>query len=154
MASTGFGLPEGHAKRPQESIGFPPFQDGEGQEATIGVVRRIGDEVGRTLPPGEGLRIRPEHREALRAGGTGGQVDDVPVRAPPSARWAMKKFMISPEQGAESSLVCATSPELASQTGRYYDVGGRERRPSRLADDSTLATELWAKSAEWTGVPD
>jgi hypothetical protein len=45
------------------------------------------------------------------------------------------------------------SPELAKETGRYYDVGGRERRPSRLADDVELAKTLWTRSAEWTGLP-
>ena len=61
--------------------------------------------------------------------------------------------MITPEQGAQSSLVCATSPELAKETGKYYDVGGKEKRPSKLADDIELAKQLWTKSAEWTARP-
>jgi retinol dehydrogenase-12 len=65
----------------------------------------------------------------------------------------MKKFMITPEQGAQSSLRCATDPALASESGRYYDVGGKEKRPARLADDVELAKTLWTKSAEWTGLP-
>jgi NAD(P)-dependent dehydrogenase (short-subunit alcohol dehydrogenase family) len=72
---------------------------------------------------------------------------------PGPLRWAMKQFMISPEEGAQASLVCATAPELAAESGRYYDVGGRERRPSRLAADAALAAELWRRSAEWTGLP-
>ncbi|MGE0547690.1 MAG: SDR family oxidoreductase [Kofleriaceae bacterium] len=74
-------------------------------------------------------------------------------RIPQPARWLMKKFMISPEEGAQASLVCATAPELASQSGRYYDVGGKERPPNRIADDTVLAAKLWTKSAEWTGLP-
>ena len=73
-------------------------------------------------------------------------------RVPGPLRWVMKKFMITPEKGAEASLHCATAPELAKQTGLYYDVGGKETRPSRLADDADLARTLWAKSAEWTGL--
>ena len=65
---------------------------------------------------------------------------------------SIKKFMITPEEGAQSSLRCATAPELASETGRYYDVGGKEKRPTRLADDAELAKTLWTKSAEWTGL--
>jgi hypothetical protein len=65
----------------------------------------------------------------------------------------IKKFMITPEQGAEASLRCATAPELASETGRYYDVGGTERAPNPLADDVELARTLWTRSAEWTGLP-
>ena len=78
---------------------------------------------------------------------------DVWRRVPPPFRWVIKRFMITPEQGAEASLRCATAPELANETGRYYDVGGKERTPSRLADDVELAKALWTRSAEWTGLP-
>jgi NAD(P)-dependent dehydrogenase (short-subunit alcohol dehydrogenase family) len=77
---------------------------------------------------------------------------DVWRRVPAPVRWVMKKFMITPERGAEASLRCATAPELANQTGRYYDVGGKETEPNRLADDVELANTLWTKSAEWTGL--
>jgi len=73
-------------------------------------------------------------------------------RVPRPFRWAMKKFMITPEQGAEASLRCATAPELAKETGRYYDVGGKETTPSKLSEDTELAKTLWSKSAEWTGL--
>lgn len=77
---------------------------------------------------------------------------DVWRKVPGPVRWIIKKFMITPEEGAQSSLRCATDPELASETGRYYDVGGKEKRPNRLADDLDLAKTLWTKSAEWTGL--
>jgi hypothetical protein len=50
-------------------------------------------------------------------------------------------------------LKTATDPALASETGRYYNQRGEEKRPSKLADDEALARELWSKSAEWTGLP-
>lgn len=78
---------------------------------------------------------------------------DVWRRVPGPLRWLIKQFMISPEQGAEASLRCATDPALAGQTGRYYDVGGKEKEPSRLANDVELAKALWTRSAEWTGLP-
>jgi retinol dehydrogenase-12 len=78
---------------------------------------------------------------------------DIWRRLPAPLRWMLKKFMITPEQGAESSLRCATAPELAGETGRYYDVGGKEKAPSPLADDVALAATLWTTSAEWTGLP-
>ena len=78
---------------------------------------------------------------------------DVWRKVPGPVRWVMKKFMITPEQGAQSSLRCATDPALADETGRYYDTGGKEKRPNRLADDAELARTLWTKSAEWTGLP-
>lgn len=77
---------------------------------------------------------------------------DVWRRIPAPVRWVMKRFMIAPEQGAQASLRCATASELASETGRYYTVGGEERRPSKRADDAALAAELWERSAAWTGL--
>jgi NAD(P)-dependent dehydrogenase (short-subunit alcohol dehydrogenase family) len=78
---------------------------------------------------------------------------DVWRRVPGPFRWVIKKFMLTPEQGAEASIRCASDPELAKETGRYYDVGGKEVRPNKLADDVDLAKTLWTKSAEWTGLP-
>ena len=78
---------------------------------------------------------------------------DVWRRVPAPLRWVIKKFMITPERGAEASIRCATDPALASQTGRYYDVGGVEKEPNPVANDVELAKTLWTRSAEWTGLP-
>ena len=74
---------------------------------------------------------------------------------PQPLRWMMIKGlrMISPEQGAVSMLRTATDPALATESGRYYTADGSEKKPSKLARDEGLATELWVKSAEWTGLP-
>jgi NAD(P)-dependent dehydrogenase (short-subunit alcohol dehydrogenase family) len=58
-------------------------------------------------------------------------------------------FMKTVEQGAESTLYCATSPVCAEEDGLYYDEC-RAVRPSRAAEDAALAKELWQKSEEWT----
>lgn len=78
---------------------------------------------------------------------------DVWRRMPSPVRWIVKKFMLTPEQGAQSTLVAATDPDLAVHTGRYYTTYGKEKQPNRLADDVELAKTLWQKSAEWTGLP-
>ena len=78
---------------------------------------------------------------------------DVWRKIPGPVRWLMKRFMISPQQGATSSLRAATAPELAHETGRYYHADGKEKRPAKLADDVELAQTLWQRSAEWTGLP-
>jgi len=78
---------------------------------------------------------------------------DVWRRVPGPARWLIKRFMITPEEGVRSPLRCATAPELAGETGRYYGADGQEKKPSRLARDAALAAELWARSAAWTGLP-
>jgi len=78
---------------------------------------------------------------------------DIWRRLPGPLGWLAKRFMISPEQGAETTLHCATSPAAGAESGLYYDRS-RVREPSALADDEALADELWAKSLEWTGAPD
>lgn len=77
---------------------------------------------------------------------------DVWRRVPAPLRWLIRKFMRTPEQGAQPSLRCATAPELATESGRYYGPDGKPKHPSRLAQDAALAAELWARSAEWTGL--
>jgi len=64
---------------------------------------------------------------------------------PRPLQWFGKLFMLSNEQGAETPLYCATAPELAATSGRYYDRN-REVRPSPLAEDAALAQELWART--------
>jgi len=78
---------------------------------------------------------------------------DVWRRIPAVLRWLPMRFMLTPAQGAVASLVTATAPELATETGRYYDVGGVPKHPSRVAQDEVLAKLLWERSAEWVGLP-
>ena len=69
---------------------------------------------------------------------------------PRPVQWVGKLFMLSNEQGAESPLYCATAPELATTTGRYYDRA-HEARPSALAEDAALAQELWRRTEAAVG---
>ncbi len=71
---------------------------------------------------------------------------------PWGVRHLIKLFMITNEEGARTTLYCATSDDVASHTGRYYDTS-REKKPSKLALDDALARTLWEKSAEWVGLP-
>ncbi len=66
-------------------------------------------------------------------------------------RSIMKRFMKSNDEGAQTTLYCATSPAVADHDGRYYDESA-ERTPSPLADDPALARTLWDKSAAWVGL--
>ncbi|WP_396269845.1 SDR family oxidoreductase [Ideonella sp.] len=56
--------------------------------------------------------------------------------------------MITPQEGARSTLKCATAPSAELQHGGYYD---RERLkpPSAVAQDLALAQALWARSTAW-----
>jgi retinol dehydrogenase 12 len=81
----------------------------------------------------------------------GGVASDVWREVPWGLRQFAKLFMLSNEQGARTSLYCATSDNVKDQTGRYYDKQ-REKVPSELARDETLAKELWERSAAWVGM--
>ncbi len=59
-------------------------------------------------------------------------------------------FMRSPKKGARTSIYLATSPEVASTTGKYF-VDKRERTPSERARDPELARQLWDQSLRLTG---
>ena len=74
---------------------------------------------------------------------------DIWRRVPWPARTIMTRRMLTIEQGAATSLYCATSPEVAKDTGRFYD-NCREREPSRVATEQ-LGKILWERSEAWTG---
>ncbi|WP_394833376.1 SDR family NAD(P)-dependent oxidoreductase [Pendulispora rubella] len=76
---------------------------------------------------------------------------DIWRKIPWPVRYLMTRKMISPRDGAFSSLHCATSKDVAEHNGRYYALSGRDRAPSVLAQDATLARILWEKSEEWVG---
>jgi NAD(P)-dependent dehydrogenase (short-subunit alcohol dehydrogenase family) len=72
---------------------------------------------------------------------------DIWRRVPWPVRPLMKLRMITPEEGARTSLYCATSPEVAQVSGRFYDQSG-EREPSAAATPE-LARALWERSEAW-----
>jgi hypothetical protein len=56
--------------------------------------------------------------------------------------------MLTTEQGAQTSLYCATAPGLAGISGRYYEKS-QERAPSPVATPE-LGKQLWEQSEAWT----
>jgi NAD(P)-dependent dehydrogenase (short-subunit alcohol dehydrogenase family) len=73
---------------------------------------------------------------------------DIWRRVPWPIRPLMKRRMISPEQGARTSLYCATSPEVAGESGLYYD--DCRRKDAAAVATAALGGELWRRSSEWT----
>ena len=73
---------------------------------------------------------------------------DVWRAVPWPIRPLLKLGMISTEEGAKTTMFCATAPEPAQQTGLYYDKC-KPRTPSAMGQDQALATELWKRSEEW-----
>ncbi len=74
---------------------------------------------------------------------------DVWRRVPWPFRSLMKIGMISNEEGAQTTIHCASAPELAGESGRYYDKS-RPKEPSALSRDEAVAKTLWRKSEAWT----
>jgi NAD(P)-dependent dehydrogenase (short-subunit alcohol dehydrogenase family) len=66
--------------------------------------------------------------------------------------WAvMQPFLISPEKGADTSVWLASSPEVASTSGEYFDRR-RVAATSSAARDAAAAARLWRVSAERVGL--
>jgi NAD(P)-dependent dehydrogenase (short-subunit alcohol dehydrogenase family) len=76
---------------------------------------------------------------------------DIWRRIPWPARPLFTAFMKSADEGARTTLNCATAAALASESGLYYDDDGVPRTPSVPAQDAALASELWRRSELWTG---
>jgi NAD(P)-dependent dehydrogenase (short-subunit alcohol dehydrogenase family) len=56
--------------------------------------------------------------------------------------------LLTPTEGADPVVWCATSAESAGETGLYYSRM-RQEAPSSQARDDVLAAELWKRSATW-----
>ncbi len=72
---------------------------------------------------------------------------DIWRRVPWPVRPLITRRMLSVQDGAATSLYCATSPEVAHDSGLFYDKCA-QRAPSRVATPE-LAAELWKRSEEW-----
>jgi retinol dehydrogenase-12 len=80
----------------------------------------------------------------------GAVASDIWRRVPWPVRPLMKRRMLTVEEGALTSLYCATSPEVANESGQYYD--NLKRREASDAATPELAGELWNRSVEWVGL--
>ena len=80
-------------------------------------------------------------------------------RGAPNSRWKgvlysavfapAKAFMLTPEQGAQTIVYAATSPDLEGRTGLYLEKN-QPKQPAPLALDDALAERLWTESVRLT----
>ena len=75
---------------------------------------------------------------------------DIWRRVPRLARPFITRRMLTTEQGAVTSVYCATSPAVAGDSGLFYDKCAV--RPPSAAATPELAELLWKYSGEWTGL--
>jgi retinol dehydrogenase-12 len=75
---------------------------------------------------------------------------DIWRRVPWPARPLMTRRMLSVDQGAQTSLYCATSASVAADSGLFYDkCASREASPVATPE---LGRALWERSEAWTTV--
>ena len=63
---------------------------------------------------------------------------------------AFKPFMRTPEQGADTVIWLAASPEVEGVTGRYYS-DRKPLEPKKIANDPDARRRLWEESERLTG---
>ena len=63
----------------------------------------------------------------------------------------MDRMMLTPEQGAVTSICLAPSPEVEGVTGRYFDRC-KAVPTSRRSYDTAVQARLWASSARLVGL--
>ena len=74
---------------------------------------------------------------------------DVWRNVPWGIRHLIRMFMQSTQEGAATSIYCATSEAIPAHSGEYF-AECRPKDPSALARDPALATELYETSLAWT----
>ena len=75
---------------------------------------------------------------------------DIWRRVPWPVRPIVTRRMLSVTEGAQTSLYCATSPDVAQDSGLFYDKCA-QRTASAVATPE-LAAELWRRSEKWAGL--
>jgi NAD(P)-dependent dehydrogenase (short-subunit alcohol dehydrogenase family) len=76
---------------------------------------------------------------------------DVPFFLKPIVKLGSRLFLLTPEKGAATTLLLATSPDLDDVSGKFYS-DGVERNTSAKSKDEQLALRLWEVSEELTGI--
>lgn len=131
------GIDFGAVRRPGRSItGFPEYA----QAKLCNVL--FSQELARRLA-GTGVTSYVLHPGVVAS--------DIWRRVPWPVRPLLTRRMLSTEDGARTSLFCATDERIAAASGRYYEEG-QEREPSPVATEE-LAAELWRRSEAWTAQP-
>ena len=65
----------------------------------------------------------------------------------------LRPFMLTPTDGAQTSIFLASSPDVTGVSGAYF-ARGREARCSRAWRDAAAARRLWEVSAELASLPE
>ncbi len=69
----------------------------------------------------------------------------------PAAHIAMYLFTKTPEQGAQTSIYCATAPEVEGQQGTFWDNCAMTKLAKKAVNDED-SKRLWDYSVEQLGL--
>lgn len=128
------GIPFESLRSPTKTVsGFPEYQVSKLANVLF------SSELGRRVA-GRGIHTYSLHPGVVAS--------DIWRRVPWLIRKLMMMRMLTSEQGAQTSIYCATSDVCAGETGLYYDKQ-RVAPTSKLALDRTLSELLWKRSEEW-----
>ena len=65
---------------------------------------------------------------------------------------ALRRFMRSPERGADTAVYLASSPEAEGVTGRYF-ANRKARKSHKSSNDTATTARLWQVSADLVDLP-
>lgn len=116
--------------------------------STTGLPEYSVSKLANVLFASESAKVFP-HRVKSYSLHPGVIASDVWREVPWPVRGLMKMFMLTNEEGARTTLFCATDEAVKEDNGLYYDTS-KARKPSKLAHDQDLAKRLWQRSEEWT----
>ncbi len=106
----------------------------------------FASELGRRLT-GTGVTSNSLHPGAVDTNIWSG----APGWAKPIISVLLKPFFLSAEEGGQTIVQLAASPELDGVTGRYFEKK-RAVSPAKLAQDTALGARLWDVSAKMVGL--
>ena len=82
--------------------------------------------------------------------GTNIGANNIPVLGK-QIKWLINRLAKSPEEGAQTMIYLATSPEVEGVTGKYF-VNCKEVASTEVSYDETAARRLWQASEALTGL--
>ncbi len=105
----------------------------------------FSDELARRLAD-RGVTANALHPGVVRTGFGSEDPGRLQKLVLPLGKWLLK----SPEQGAETSIYLASSPDVATVTGRYF-ANSKPKKPAPAARDEAAARRLWDISVDLVG---
>ncbi|CAG8543447.1 16869_t:CDS:2 [Racocetra persica] len=132
----------GHRFAPEGGIEFEKINDPNAQETMI---RYAQSKLANILFTYELNKQYLEGEQVYANSLHPGVVDTSMLRNSSVVTENLRASAISPDDGAITTLYCATSPEIEAKNyrGKYFEPFGKEAEPFKYTNDDDLAKRLW-----------